>query len=665
MPPRKKKAPPTIAPYKPRTGEPHGASFAMAVQKTANKFLAAGEGGLGGPPYFPEYKLKPVEFCIDILGVRPWKGNGKVPGQMDFMRGLVEHPYNLLFAGTGPGKTFIIACAIIWFMCTRRNAIVVTVATTWDQVVNQLWRNIRKLHKDSLVKLPGKVLQHSWEVAEKWFGIGLSPRNPETLAGYHADIEISSEVKKVRHLWKQMTDKEYFAEGTDDHGRATGAAVMLCIDEASGVDDALHDAGEGILTGPGCICIKSGNLTRTDGRFYEHWLDHPTPPGNEVCFPGEEPPKLDRPSPLTLLGYDGTVDLDALEDPVLTESGTKITHSIATTPDGDEDFLDELEEQEDRGEADEVIELARLRSRSSWKAYRWTAFDAPSEVVNREFIMRMRKDCGANYLKNPRYMVRALAIPPLGSELKVFPWGLLDGCKEIHPGQGGRHMGIDLGFGGGDPSVAVLIVDGRVSSIFTWNVQGAVLDTYDAARVIFKLATGCDSPLDAMDPTRMNKGWGVAPRNCHIDATGAGKAVPEDLRRRWRFYCDPVVLSEKPLNDWRFKLGEAPFKLMNRRQELHWIALRLFQEGLLSIPDQEEYGPIWADLGAIQFKSKGLDEFQVELKRVFIEREKRSSDYGDATLIGLSRADPARVRFTTARRRQPLNRLRVPQRRLM
>jgi hypothetical protein len=208
-------------------------------------------------------------------------------------------------------------------------------------------------------------------------------------------------------------------------------------------------------------------------------------------------------------------------------------------------------------------------------------------------------------------------------------------------------MGVDLGFGGGDPSVAVLSVGGRISSVFSWNVGGAVLDPYDSARVIFKLATGCDKAVDAMDTSRENIGWNVPARNVHIDATGAGRAVPEALRRWFRFYPDPVVMSEQPLNDWQGILGQPPYKLLNRRQELHWVALRLMQEGLLAIPDRPEFGPIWADMAAIQFAGEGLDEFRVELKKAFITREGRSSDYLDPIVMLCSRADPAQIRFSS------------------
>jgi hypothetical protein len=640
--------------YTPRKGEPVGASFALAQQKVAEQFLAAGDQPTGPKPLV-EYANDPVGFFIDVLGVRPWKGK-KVPGQMEFLEGLKTNSHNLLFAGTGPGKTFMLAGVVLWFMSTRRNAIVVTVATTWDQVVNQLWRQIRKMHKEALRPLPGKVLSHSWEIAEKWFAIGLSPRNPETLAGYHADIEVRDEVKKARARWRDMTNEEYFSMGEDPDGtkRNLGGAVMLIIDEASGVDDALHDAGEGILTGPGCYAIVSGNLTRTEGRFYKHWQNNPTPDGNQLCFDGEVPPPIGKRAPITLLSSaPSNTEVEHFEDPLLPPPDEDEPKEV--TPEVPDDAVIRKPRTIDEIAAIKSEQaLRRMEQTSKWKAYRWTAFDAPDAVIDRKFIMRLRRDCGREYWKNPRYMVRVLGMPPTGSSLSIYPLALLEESKDLNPRVGGRHVGIDLGFGGGDPSVAVLTVGGRVASIYTWNVTGAILDPYDTARVIFKLCTGCSTPLEATDPHRANKGWNVSPRNVHIDATGAGRSVPETLRRLWRFYVDPVVLSEKVQNDWRGTLGLPPYKLLNRRQELHWVMLRLMQEGMLAIPDRPEYGPIWADMTAVQFASDGLDEFRVELKKAFVKREGRSPDYSDALLLACSRSDPARVRFRTAPRRKRL-----------
>lgn len=601
-----------------RKNTPIGNSMGHAVIQAANQVMAV-EAENSRPRALVEYANDPVGFFINVLGDRPWRGDEHgITGQMEWLEGLPENRYNLLFAGTGVGKTWLIARTCLWFVSTREDAIFVTVATTWEQVVRQLWREIADAHRKALIPLPGKVLNHSLEIGEKWYGIGLSPRNPESLAGYHAKITVRREVQLARARWREMSNAEYFGVGKDGAG-PTGGALMLAIDEASGVMDELHDAGDGITTGPRCYVIKSGNLVRTSGRFHEHWTKNKTNEPNRLCYADEEPAVA-----------------EAQKD-ALAQTAARANETAIITGD-----------QADAG--------------SVWRAVRWTAFDAPPAIVDREFVDRMRRDCGRNYMQNPRYMVRVLAMPPLGSDLCIFPQGLLEDCADIVPGIGGRHMGVDLGFGGGDPCVATLIVNGRVSSVFVWHVTGPKLDEFDSARVIFHLATGCENALDAMKPDRPDLGWNVPMRNIHVDATGNGLAVVNALRRFFQFYVDGVNLGSGVQNDWSDVIGPSPDRLLNRRHELHWIAMRLMQEGLLAIPDRPEYSPIWADLSSIRLADKGLDKFAVEDKRAFIKREGRSPDFGDSVLLACSRVDPTRIRFATVPRRVGLNGRRPPPR---
>jgi hypothetical protein len=609
--------------------------MAMAVLQAANQTLATPSDGAIPEPML-EYASDPVGFFIDVLGERPWKGEHGITGQMEWLEGLPSNPYNLIFAGTGPGKTWLLARTGIWFLNTRPNSILVTVATTWDQVVNQLWREIRSAYKTARVPLLGKVLNHSLEISEKWYGIGLSPRHPESLAGYHAQIDVRAEVQRARDRWREMSNAEYFASGSSNAALAAteGGAVMLQIDEASGVEDELHDAGEGITTGPGCFVIKSGNLTRTEGRYYQHWVqwrksrNHGEVEKNRVWFEGEDMPDAEvvpEAPPLEMVEEE---DKDAVV-PLLEPPAAEALATLEAEPVEPEPAI--------------------------WRAIRWTAFDAPARIINRDWIERLRRDCGRNFMKNPRYLVRALALPPLGSDRCIFPLGLLEDCADIIPAYGGRHIGVDLGFGGGDPCVAVLVVNGRVSSIFQWNVTGPQMDVYDTARVIFTLATGCTSALEAANSSRENVGWNVPMRHVHVDATGAGQPVVDIMRRAFSFYVDGVNFGGKPENDWVGILGPPPAKLLNRRHELHWIAMRLLQEGLLAIPDRPEYGPIWSDLSAIQLAEEGMDGFAVEKKTVFIKREGHSPDHADATLLACSRASPDRLRFGSVPRQHPLN----------
>ena len=143
---------------------------------------------------------------------------------------------------------------------------------------------------------------------------------------------------------------------------------------------------------------------------------------------------------------------------------------------------------------------------------------------------------------------------------------------------------------------------------------------------------------------RLMGAWRVPADNVHIDVTGGwGWGVHDWLYSNGQS-TDPVDFGGGMAEDWRFVLGPSP-KLRTRRQELHWLLLRLLQERYVSIPDpnvkgMERYGPIWTDLTEILYEYKGKEEFWVESKDEYRKRTGRSPDYSDALLCALSRCRP-------------------------
>lgn len=115
---------------------------------------------------------------------------------------------------------------------------------------------------------------------EKWFAMGISTRRPESMAGFHARAEIDLE--------------DVFPEGFDDgfevdadflkwwgKQRRHSAGVTVIADEASGIEDDLLEAADGLLTNPDSRLLLSGNPLRIQGRFFE--VFHP-PPGKDSTY---------------------------------------------------------------------------------------------------------------------------------------------------------------------------------------------------------------------------------------------------------------------------------------------------------------------------------------------------------------------------------------------
>ena len=268
-----------------------------------------------------------------------------------------------------------------------------------------------------------------------------------------------------------------------------------------------------------------------------------------------------------------------------------------------------------------------------WNLLHISAFDPPPKIIAHEWIERMRRMCQPNPEKHPLWMVRVLGKFPTTADNKLFPLYLLERASQgTAPNvPTGRHLGVDIARHGGDKCVAVLVIDGRVRGVVSWTI----LETH-----------GPNLVLTARRIVEIAKRWKVEAGNIHIDVTGIGWGVHDSLFD-WGWTTDAVNFGSGPIEDWKWILGHS-VTLRTRRQELHWTALRLFQEGWLSVPDPSEspkYGEIWSELLEIEYAYKGREEFWVESKDEYKKRVGHSPDFSDALLCACSRGNPSNVHF--------------------
>ena len=145
-------------------------------------------------------------------------------------------------SGHGVGKTTLVAWIIHWFMATRANPQVVVTANTATQLTSKTWRELAKWHRMSLCKswfILTRQTYYAKHAPETWCttAIPWSKDRPEAFAGTH-----------------------------EKH-------VLVLMDEASAIDDAIWEVTEGAMTTPGAIWIVFGNPTRNTGRFRECWRE--------------------------------------------------------------------------------------------------------------------------------------------------------------------------------------------------------------------------------------------------------------------------------------------------------------------------------------------------------------------------------------------------------
>lgn len=171
-------------------------------------------------------RAHPEFFVSAVLGSHLWSK------QAEILNAVRDHRRVAVRSGHGTGKTKCAAFAALWFLMSYPQSRVITTAPTWSQVEQLLWREIRAEHTNARIPLGGVLSSTKLELGPEWVAMGLSTDVPERFQGHHAE-----------HL-------------------------LLIVDEASGVDEAVYIAGEGFLTSANARILLIGNPTRNSGQFY-------------------------------------------------------------------------------------------------------------------------------------------------------------------------------------------------------------------------------------------------------------------------------------------------------------------------------------------------------------------------------------------------------------
>lgn len=144
-----------------------------------------------------EWRDHPIAFCNDVFDKKPREV------QPEILEALACNEWCSVCACRRLGKTTVASYAAWWFMATRPNALVVTLAPVWSQVVQGIWAQMRELWARSI--LPG--LFPKWEVLTHevktpfpmWRAIGMAATNVQNLEARHGDsvLVIIDESKAV------------------------------------------------------------------------------------------------------------------------------------------------------------------------------------------------------------------------------------------------------------------------------------------------------------------------------------------------------------------------------------------------------------------------------------------------------------------------------------
>lgn len=185
------------------------------------------------------YYDDPVAFAKDMLGIELF------PYQRGPLIALAAGQRKIaLRSGHGTGKSTVLAIAALWFLTTRYPCKIVATAPTLNQIDAVLMGEVRAM----LDKLPAGLKQLIDVTRDKvflkaapdeaWLGARTARAEaPEALAGIHS-----------QH-------------------------VLLLVDEASGVPEAVFEHSVGSMSSDNAAMILASNPTRRTGMFAKVFLD--------------------------------------------------------------------------------------------------------------------------------------------------------------------------------------------------------------------------------------------------------------------------------------------------------------------------------------------------------------------------------------------------------
>jgi phage terminase large subunit len=226
--------------------------------KTAQK-IGAAKNDDPVKQFVEVYRNNPVEFVRIVLGGHPLRWQRRLLRRIAAGRRRIS-----IRAGHGVGKSTALSWAILWFMVTRFPQKTVCTAPTASQLYDALFAELKSWFN----KLP-QPIQDLYDVVEDKIRLRAAPEEsfvsartssrekPEALAGIHS------------------------------------ANVLIVVDEASGVDEAVFESAAGSMSGENACTVLLSNPTRSSGLFYkshhelgaEYDLHHVSCVGNPLVSP--------------------------------------------------------------------------------------------------------------------------------------------------------------------------------------------------------------------------------------------------------------------------------------------------------------------------------------------------------------------------------------------
>ena len=173
------------------------------------------------------FRRDPLKFAQRVLNVRPWQK------QREILNAVANNRKVAVRSCNGAGKTFTAAITTLWWLISYDNAIVITTAPSERQVKELLWREIRRLYMPHRETIGGKLTRTRLDFSPTRYAYGFSTNTEDRFQGFHS------------------------------------GNILVIVDEASGVDEFIYYAIDGILTTQNAKLLMIGNPHGLAGTFYD------------------------------------------------------------------------------------------------------------------------------------------------------------------------------------------------------------------------------------------------------------------------------------------------------------------------------------------------------------------------------------------------------------
>jgi hypothetical protein len=100
------------------------------------------------PEEFRADVLDPARFAQNILRHRIWSK------QAEILPAVKKYPLVAVKSCHASGKTYLTAEIVLWWLARWQDGIVITTSSSWEQVRREVWGEIRKALRGSLIQYP-------------------------------------------------------------------------------------------------------------------------------------------------------------------------------------------------------------------------------------------------------------------------------------------------------------------------------------------------------------------------------------------------------------------------------------------------------------------------------------------------------------------------------